>query len=250
MDAFTLNYIQAMNLTLISKIKGAGSAEKAKSVSRFFKTGKGEYGYGDKFLGVTVPEVRELIRPYLNIELKDLASLLVNPWHEIRLAGCFILVHKYQKASSDSEQAKLVAFYLKNRKGMNNWDLVDQTAYKILGDHCVRSGKTKALYQMIESAHHWDRRIAMVATLAFIRQNQFRIITNFALKILKDDEDLMHKAAGWMLREMGKKDQKLLLKFVQKYGSQMPRTMLRYAIEKFPQKQRSLILGNSKIKKT
>jgi 3-methyladenine DNA glycosylase AlkD len=239
-----------MKVKLIAEIKSLGSTEKAKAVSRFFKTGKGEYGDGDKFLGVTVPEVRGLIRPYLNIDLKDLKLLLVNSWHEIRLAGCLILVHKYQKASSEVEQEKLVGLYLKCRKGINNWDLVDQTAYKIIGEHCVRSGKTTALYQMIESNHHWDRRIAMVATMAFIRKNQFGIVTDFAKKILKDDEDLMHKAAGWMLREMGKKDQKLLLKFVQKYGSQMPRTMLRYAIEKFPQKQRSLILGNSKIKKT
>lgn len=239
-----------MKVKLIAEIKSLGSTEKAKAVSRFFKTGKGEYGDGDKFLGVTVPEVRGLIRPYLNIDLKDLKLLLVNSWHEIRLAGCLILVHKYQKASSEVDQEKLVELYLKCRKGINNWDLVDQTAYKIIGEHCVRSGKTTALYQMIESSHHWDRRIAMVATFAFIRKNQFGIVTEFAKKILKDDEDLMHKAAGWMLREMGKKDQKLLLKFVQKYGSQMPRTMLRYAIEKFPQKQRSLILGNSKIKKT
>lgn len=239
-----------MKNKLIAEIKKQGSLEKAKLATRFFKTNKGEYGEGDKFLGVSVPVIRKLINPYINIKLNDLQSVLINPWHEIRLAGALILVKKYQKASSQEEQDKLVAFYLENLKGINNWDLVDQTAYKIIGDYCVLSGNSKVLKKMIVSHHHWDRRIAMVATLSFIRKNQFSLVTDFAKKTFRDDEDLMHKAAGWMLREMGKKNQKVLLNFILEHGSQMPRTMLRYAIEKFPEKQRRLILTNSKISKT
>lgn len=227
---------------LIKEILKLGSPEKALLASRFFKTKKGDYGEGDKFAGVAVPVIRKLIRPYVDIKLEELKFLLLNPWHEIRLAGALILVSKYQNTISQEEKKRLVTFYLKHRKAFNNWDLVDQTAYKIIGDFYFQIDETKILNKMIQSSWHWDRRIAMVATLAFIKKQKLKIVTDFAKKVFKDEEDLMHKAAGWMLREMGKKDQKSLLDFIQQHGKQMPRTMLRYAIEKFSSKQRKLLL--------
>lgn len=239
-----------MKNKLITDIKSLGSPSKAKLALRFFKTKKGEYGEGDQFLGVSVPETRKLIRSYHNFKLIDIKSLLENPWHEVRLAGLLILVMKYQKTMDDIERDEIVTFYLKNKKGINNWDLVDQTAYKILGDYSLRNGKVKVLKELIQSNHHWDRRIAMVSTLAFIRNQEFALAMSFAKKVFKDKEDLMHKAAGWMLREIGKKDPDELLRFIQQHGPRMPRTMLRYAIEKFSEKQRREILAKTRINKT
>jgi 3-methyladenine DNA glycosylase AlkD len=235
-----------MQKKLITEITKKGSPLKAKLAMRFFKTKKGEYGEGDKFIGVSVPEIRNIIKAYFLLSLEDLGLLIQNPWHEIRLAGLLILVHNYEKAKDENVRIEIINFYLEHREGINNWDLVDQTAYKILGDYCHREGDHNILQELISSDRHWDRRIAMVATLAFIRQHEFSPTLRFAHKVFQDQEDLMHKAAGWMLRELGKRDAKVLLDFIHQHGHRMPRTMLRYAIEKIPEKKRREILKRSK----
>jgi len=235
-----------MQKKLISEITKKGSPLNAKLAMRFFKTQKGEYGEGDEFLGVSVPEIRSIIKPYFLLKLDEIRLLIRNPWHEIRLAGLLILVHKYEKAKTEDERGNILNFYLEHREGINNWDLVDQTAYKILGEYCLRQNKSHLLQELIISQRHWDRRMAMVATLAFIREQKFQLTLRFAQKTFNDQEDLMHKAAGWMLRELGKRDSKKLLDFISQHGHRMPRTMLRYAIEKIPEKKRREILKLSK----
>lgn len=220
---------------------------KAKGALRFFKSGPGEYGDGDLFLGVSVPEVKGLAKIYIDLKLPEVLRLLKSPYHEVRLLGLTILVSNYEKSKSYIERKKIVNFYVKHRKAANNWDLVDLSTYKILGHYCHTQGSNKVILNLAKSKHHWDRRMAIVATLAYIRQGETKLTFKLAQTLLNDPEDLMHKATGWMLREAGKRDQKALLKFIDKFGKQMPRTMLRYSIEKFPQATRLRILKKTKF---
>ena len=211
--------------------------DKRPILARFFKTGKGEYGEGDIFLGLEVPLVRNYAKKYISLKLSEVKKLLNNKIHEIRLVGLLILVAKYEANKDREERRKIVAFYLQNTKSINGWDLVDLSAYKILGDFLLFEAPNKAqdlLKKLADSKNLWERRIAMVSTYAFIKAGRKEEVILIAKKLLKDGEDLIHKASGWMLRELAKRvDQESVEKFLEENGEKMPRVMLRYATEKF-----------------
>ena len=212
--------------------------KKAEIYARFFKTGKGQYGQGDIFLGITVPNQRTVAKNYLNLPLKDIQILLLDNIHEYRLTALIILVTKYKKSNNKKE---IVDFYIKNAKNINNWDLVDTSAPYILGDYLLDKDRT-ILYTFAKSKNLWGKRIAILSTFAFIKNNDFKDTINISEILLNDTHDLIHKAVGWMLREVGKKDQTLEEDFLKKHHTTMPRTMLRYAIEKFSEDKRQFYL--------
>ncbi len=213
---------------------------KAKHLSRFFKTGKGEYGEGDVFLGIVVPLQRQLSRKYQDLNLKDLQTLLFSKVHEYRLTALIILVLKFNKAD-EKEQKEIVDFYLKNTKKINNWDLVDLSCHHILGKYFFNKDR-KIFYKLARSENLWEKRISVISTFDFIRNNQFEDSLKIAEILLHDKHDLIHKAVGWMLREVGKRDLKTEEEFLKKHYKKMPRMMLRYAIEKFPEEKRQWYL--------
>ncbi len=237
-----------MNTPLISALRRCASSERRAVNMRFFKTGKGHYGEGDTFIGVRVPDCRKVASTFLDTSLSELQHSLDSPIHEERLTALIILVEKYKKAKSEKEQKELVDFYLKNKARVNNWDLVDASTDKILGKYLVEKGKKEReiLYSLAHSSHLWDRRIAIVSTFAFIRKDQFRDTFALCELLLSDKHDLIHKACGWMLREVGKRDEPALEGFLKKHSKKMPRTMLRYAIERFPEKKRKAYLVGKK----
>ena len=231
-----------MSLAKLKKeIREKSSKEKSKIYAKFFKTGKGEYGEGDIFLGLTVPEQRILARKYTNLVLDDVKKLLESKYHEHRLMGLFILVYKYER-SNEKEKAGIKDFYLENKHRGNNWDLVDSIAGKIIGKHLIDKDK-KVLYELAKSESIWDRRIAIISTFEFIKNGKFEDTLKISKILLKDEHDLIHKAVGWMLREIGKRDLETLEKFLKRHYKKMPRTMLRYAIEKFPEIKRKKYLA-------
>ena len=215
--------------------------EKAKQLSRFFKTGKGEYGEGDIFLGIIVPEQRKLAKKYSDIPLDDISHLLKSPIHEHRLTSLFILVLKYNKEDEKGKK-KVVDFYVSNLKHVNNWDLVDSSAPYILGNYLLDNERS-ILYRLASSDNLWERRIAILSTFSFIKNNQYEDALNISGILISDEHDLIHKAVGWMLREIGKRDIKIEEEFLQKHYREMPRTMLRYAIEKFDEEKRKSYLS-------
>ncbi len=230
-----------MGLNSLKKdLEEKSSPSKAKLLSGFFKTGKGEYGEGDVFIGVKVPEQRAVAKKYANLALSGLQKLLASKIHEHRLTALLILIEKYKK--NPSERGKIVEFYLRNTSHINNWDLVDLSSHCILGDYLLDKD-VSVLYRLAKSDNIWERRIAIISTAAFIRQNRFEHTLKISEMLLKDTHDLMHKAAGWMLREVGKKNLEAETKFLDKHAPDMPRTMLRYAIEKFNEAQRKKYLG-------
>ena len=206
---------------------------KAKLLARYFKTGKGQYGEGDIFIGLTVPVSRSIALKYKNIPLTEVGLLIKNKVHEVRLIALFILMFKYKNGSPE-EKEKIVTFYLKNTKYINNWDLVDLPCCHILGDYLWTKKDKKILTKLANSKNLWEQRIAMVSTLFFIKQGDMKWTIKLAKKFLNHDHDLMHKAVGWALREMGKRNIVELQKFLKENISKMPRTTLRYSIEKFP----------------
>jgi len=223
-----------------------GNSEKAKILSRFFKTGKGEYGDGDVFLGIKVPEQRKVAKKYLNLSLEDIQKLLSSEVHEHRLTSLFILIDKYKKSDDKKE---IFDFYLKNTKKINNWDLVDLSAGNVLGNYLLEKDKS-ILYELAKSDNLWEKRIAIISTFAFIRDNKFEDTLKISELLLNDKHDLIHKAVGWMLREIGKRDQEVEEGFLKKYYKKMPRTMLRYSIEKFDEdKRKGYLNGEIKMKK-
>jgi 3-methyladenine DNA glycosylase AlkD len=223
-------------------LRKMSSKQKAAIQQRFFKTGPGQYGEGDIFIGVTVPEIRTVAKAFAEVSVADTDHLLKSPVHEDRLLGLLVIVKRYEKEKSLENKKRHVEYYLSHRDSINNWDLVDVTVYKTLGDYCLRINDAKILDQLSKSNHHWSKRMAIVATFAFIRKAKLDLTFKYAEFFLKEKEDLMHKATGWMLREAGKKDKERLFGFIKKFGKAMPRTMLRYAIEKFPETQRKQIL--------
>jgi 3-methyladenine DNA glycosylase AlkD len=274
-----------INLSNLKKdLRKLADPQKAKILQRFFKTGKGEYGEGDIFLGVVVPKLRKIARIYFTLDLKDVKQLVESKIHEERMIAMFILVEKYEKTN----HKKIVFhFYITNMQNINNWDLVDLSAPKIVGRHLFnsasqshvsdvahqyflmkklvsdslnksqrQSGKKLTfnpsesgllrpldiLSLLVRSENLWERRIGIMATFWFIKNNQFEESLELSKILLNDKHDLIHKAVGWMLREVGKRDLKTEVKFLDKYSKKMPRTMLRYAIEKFPEKQRLIYL--------
>jgi len=224
-----------------------GNPEKAIKLSGFFKTGKGQYGEGDVFLGIPVPEQRKVAKRYLDLSLDDLQELLRSEIHEYRLTALLILVSKYGKADSSGKD-EIFVFYLKNTEYVNNWDLVDLSAPKIVGDYLVNKDRS-ILFKLVKSSNLWERRIAVLATFMFIRNDDFEDALRISKLLLCDEHDLIHKAVGWMLREIGKRDQEVEEGFLSEYFKQMPRTMLRYAIEKFDEDKRNFYLSRTTHKK-
>lgn len=258
-----------------NEIRNLANPIKAKDLQWFFKTGKGEYGEGDKFLGIQVPQLRALIKKYLALDFSDIEHLLKSVWHEERFAALLLLVAKYQEHQKiyDKNATKIKAnnhdkhnkkkqklattsaqyamrdiydFYLSHSNGVNNWDLVDVSASYIVGHYLftfiAKNKRATTLNALACSENFWRRRIAIIATHYFIRHDSFAETLNIAQKLLMDKEDLIHKAAGWMLREVGKRDVATLENFLQQYHKIMPRTMLRYAIERLHNDKRKLYL--------
>jgi len=230
---------------IVDDLRKLANPDKAKILQKFFKTGKGEYGEGDIFLGLTVPEQRKIAQKYRNLTFSEIQELLSSPIHEFRLTALIILTLKYKKAE-ESEREKIVNFYLKNLKNVNNWDLVDLSAPNILGEWFFDKDK-KILYQLAVSKNLWERRIAILSTFGFIRKNVFLDTLKIAEILLFDKHGLIHKAVGWMLREVGKRGREIEFAFLKKYSRKMPRAMLRYAIEKFNEKERAIFLKENKI---
>ena len=219
-----------------SKLRKLGNKQKARILQGFFKTGRGEYAEDDIFLGVRVPEIRKLAGEYQDISITDVQKLLKSPIHEERLLALIIFVIKYSKGN-DVVKKRIYELYLKNTRHINNWDLVDLSAEKIVGDYLTDKSK-EPLYNLAKSKSLWERRISIMATFHFIKQNNFVETLIVAEMLLTDKEDLIHKALGWMLREIGKRNLYTEEKFLNEYFQEMPRTMLRYAIERFPESKR------------
>jgi 3-methyladenine DNA glycosylase AlkD len=217
--------------------------ERAKILQRFFKTGEGEYGEGDIFIGITTPEQRIISKKYSSLPLAKIQELLDSKIHEERSVGGLILTYKYEK-SNEEEKANIANFYLKNAKKFNNWDLVDLTAPKVLGNFLLyKKSERKVLYDLAKSKNLWEKRISIISTFAFIRKGEFEDTLEISKLLLNDSHDLLHKAVGWMLREVGKKDEKILKEFLKGNYSNLKRTTLRYSIERFPEEERKMFLG-------
>ena len=215
-------------------LRSHSDEEKKVVLPRFFKTGKGEYGEGDRFMGVVVPNTRKVAKENAAVSWEVIEALLESEWHECRLCALLILVERYKKHPEET-----VRFYLENTRGINNWDLVDLSAPYILGRYLTQHEDRSVLYALAVSENMWEQRIAVVSTLALIRDNQFDDTMKLAEKFMGTKHDLMQKATGWMLREVGKRDERTLIDFLDRHCLQMPRTMLRYAIEKLTPEQRA-----------
>ena len=223
------------------EIRKLANEEIAKHSLRFFKTGKGEYGYSDIFLGVRAPKIRLIAKKYIDISIVDMKILIQSKYHEERLLGLIILVNKYSKTKDKKTKNQLYKIYISSFKYINNWDLVDVTCPHVIGKHLIDKDRS-VLYKWAKSDDLWTKRIAIVSTFSFIRQNDLEDTFKIAEILLQDKHDLIHKAVGWMLREAGKRDLEKEEIFLKKYYRDMPRTMLRYAIEKFPESKRQAYL--------
>jgi 3-methyladenine DNA glycosylase AlkD len=229
-----------MPSSLFRLLQVESNAAKAEFFPRFFKTGKGQYGEGDVFLGVTVPAVRRIAKHHMHASFREIEDLLKNKVHEARLLGLIILTLQYEKADEDQKQ-RIVSFYLKHLPSVNNWDLVDVSAYRILGEHLLTRDRSM-LAAFAKTDHLWTQRVAIVSTYAFIRKNQFDDTMKISKLLFTHPHDLIHKAVGWMLREVGKRDANTLRKFLDAHASYMPRTALRYAIEKLSLAERKTFM--------
>ena len=214
-------------------LRNVARPDRAEGFASFFKTGPGDYGAGDRFLGITVPQLRSIAREYRDMPLKYVVTLLRSPWHEERLLALLIMVGQYARADTPTRRA-IHQLYLRNTKWINNWDLVDSSAAQIVGAH-LEPRDRRVLRRLARSSSLWERRIAMIATYHYIRQRDFKDALAVAGLLRRDEHDLIHKAVGWMLREIGKRDRGAEERFLRTHARTMPRTMLRYAIEKFPQ---------------
>jgi len=237
-----------MNKELEKVLKEKANPKKAQDLQRFFKTGKGEYGEGDVFLGIVVPEQRKIASEFKDITIDEIQELLDSKIHEKRMIGLFILIHKNNKASKEKNELlkkQIFEFYLKNasKNNINNWDLVDLSAPNIVGNYLIDKDR-EILYELARSSNLWERRIAVLGTFIFIRLGEFDDSLKISEILLDDSHDLIHKAVGWMLREVGKRDVKVLENFLGIHYKKMPRTMLRYAIEKFPEDERKKWLNS------
>ena len=226
---------------LKKELKEKSNSKQAKILQRFFKTGKGEYGEGDIFLGIKVPIQRSIAKKYTNLPLNQLQNLLDSKVHEYRLIALVILMEKYKKENKE----KIYNFYIKNLKNINNWDLVDISCPNIVGAYLYtqpREVTKKTLQQLAISDNLWKRRVAIVSTFYFIRQNRFVESIGIAQMLKNDKHDLIHKVVGWMLREIGKRNQEVEERFLRKYYKTMPRTMLRSAIERFSKEKKEFYM--------
>jgi 3-methyladenine DNA glycosylase AlkD len=225
---------------LREKLHALADAQKAAVLQRFFKTGPGEYAQGDRFIGVRVPQIRSLVKAHADTPLQEIDTLLHSPVHEERLLALLLMVQRFQRGET-TEQKDLYRHYLASTDVINNWDLVDVTAEHIVGAWLYTRSR-KPLYRLARSSSLWERRIAMMASFHFIKQNEFDDTLKLAELLLTDTHDLIQKAVGWMLREVGKRDLAAEEGFLQQHYKVMPRTMLRYAIEKFPEWRRQAYL--------
>ena len=229
--------------TIRAELRELADPVRATHSLRFFKTGPGQYGEGDKFLGLTVPQMRSIARKYRELDDKSALELLASSWHEERLVALVLLVEAYKKAD-DRRRRSIHRSYLANTRWINNWDLVDCSAEYVVGAH-VAANANGLLERLARSKSLWERRIAIVATFHFIKRDEFRPTLKIAAMLLGDSEDLIHKAVGWMLREVGKRDRHALDGFLSRFYHKMPRTMLRYAIERHPETIRKRYLAGT-----
>lgn len=225
-----------------NEILKKANPEKAKILSGFFKTGKGQYGEGDIFLGLTTPQNREIAKKYYNASFETILELLQSPYHEFRASALFALVLRFKKNKDKSTRNEIVDFYLSQTQYINNWDLVDLSCEYILGEYLLNHPHD-ILFTLSDSSNMWEQRIAIVSTLTFIRNNQFETTLTLAEKYLSHKHDLIHKATGWMLREVGKRNIEALKNFLNAHAQNMPRTTLRYAIEKLSSEERQQYLS-------
>jgi len=223
---------------LKKELRASADPERARNLAWFFKTGKGQYGHGDRFIGLTVPAVRRVAHRYIHLPLSDVAKLLASPIHEHRFAALEILIAQYERG----DQQAVFDFYLKHTKFVNNWDLVDGSAPYIVGQHLLTRPR-RILYRLAKSRNLWERRIAIVSTMMFIRAGELEDTFAVGKLLLSDEHDLIHKAVGWMLREAGKQSAPALVRFLKQNYAALPRTTLRYAIERFPAPQRKRLLA-------
>ena len=230
---------------IMDRLYELGNTDIAAHSQRFFKTGKGNYGEGDRFLGIRVPTLRKCVREYRAISLDNTLELLKSPFHEVRLLALLILTEKYSSARLVAEQEAIYQSYLNHTEFINNWDLVDCSAEHIVGAYLF-SRDRNPIYQLIGSKSLWDRRIAVMSTFHFIKRDDFSATLAMAELLLDDHEDLIHKAVGWMLREVGKRNRNTEEEFLLKHYNKMPRTMLRYAIEKLSESERLAYLHGTK----
>ncbi len=228
-------------MTLEQQLQAYSNPQKKEFLPRFFKTGKGEYGEGDKFLGVVVPDIRKVAKANLHLSLKEVEKSLQNEYHECRLCALLILVEKFKKSKTEEERKNIYDFYLFHTRYINNWDLVDLSAKDIVGGY-LKNKDRSVLYKLVESSDLWKQRISVIATFAFISENDFKDILALSEKLLYHKHDLIHKATGWMLREAGKRDETVLCQFLDQHHKEMPRTMLRYAIEKLSDEERTFYM--------
>ncbi len=228
---------------VVKALKEIANPEIAEHSGRFFKSGKGEYGEGDQFLGIRVPNQRKIAKKYREISFDKVSKLLQSPYHEVRLTAVLILVYKYEKAKKFEDHKEIYQFYINNLEGVNNWDLVDSSAKYIAGHFLFEYDQDRSiLHKLSDSDDLWERRIAIMTTFYFVDHGDFDLTLELAEKYLGAPEDLIHKASGWMLREIGKQYEELLRNFLDKHHQQMPRTMLRYAIEKLDEPVRQKYL--------
>ena len=221
------------------ELRAVAREDKIKILSTFFKTGKGEYGEGDVFIGITVPDNRSVSRRYHSIPLNQIETMLMEPVHEFRLAGLLALVEAYKRAKNDPVRCREIAeFYLAHARCCNNWDLVDLSSQYILGEYMILTGNDNTAWQLAQSDNMWERRIAIVSMLAFVRKSLLDTPMALAGALLHSEESLLQKATGWVLREVGKRDKSRLCRFLDTHAATMPRTTLRYAIERFPADER------------
>jgi 3-methyladenine DNA glycosylase AlkD len=224
-----------------AELEKLSDPERAMKLQGFFKTGEGEYGEGDKFLGVRVPDQRRIAKKYRSIPLTDVLELIRSRIHEHRLTALFILTEQFNKGDEEARR-RIVDLYLSNTAYVNNWDLVDSSAHKILGEWLADKSR-RVLYELAGSESLWERRISIISTFAFINRGDLVDALALAGALVDDGHDLIHKASGWVLREVGKKDQSVLEEFLLEHYRKMPRTMLRYAIERLPEERRRFYMG-------
>lgn len=225
---------------IIDELRLLSTDEKRNILPRFFKTGKGEYGEGDKFLGVSVLDIRKVAKNHKNATINELTEMMQSEWHEVRLCSLLIMVEQFKKTDDEGKKS-IVDFYLSVTNRINNWDLVDLSCPAIIGEYLLNRSHD-LLYRLAESSLLWENRIAIVSTIIFIRHGQLDDTFNLSTKMMNHPHDLMHKAIGWMLREAGKRDESRLYNYVKTYRLEMPRTMLRYAIEKFDKNVRAELM--------
>jgi 3-methyladenine DNA glycosylase AlkD len=226
--------VSVLSKEILNRLCSIGNKKIAEQSQRYFKTGRGEYGEGDRFLGIRVPTLRKYAKEYYTIPLEDILELLRSPLHEARLLALLILVRKYSLAGSKKEKKVVYHAYFQNTRYINNWDLVDSSAEHIVGAYLYARNR-KPVYRLVRSANLWERRIGVMSTFHFVKRGDFSDTLAVASLLLNDREDLIHKAVGWMLREVGHRDRDLEELFLRRHYRQMPRTMLRYAIEKSPE---------------